>query len=521
MPSSLIIIHQRHLTTTSMDGEVILKQRARSQRSASATPPGSISFRHPGYDDPEDILFALPRLDCPQSGVAAAAAVGVHHGTALLACQIIANNAFDGYLTTDRAGACRVSVPRDGVLLDDDYWFIVGGDDAGAGACYPVVPRFEEWQFPHGHLGSSPAWDPRSCQTADQIADASDYPTMPTPAPLAPPPAPTSRCILSDNPYATQRAHIIPTAQTNWFLINSMKRYGDNQQFIHTNKNYVPIRHDLHKLWDDHVFVLVPKHSQGGRDFVVHVLNIPRPPLLEFASDWHNRPVQEGALDSTSGAFLFAKFAQAVFMLFKPFIAFPAVPRYIATCQARADDPRFPIETKIECLSASALNQRYGGGGSRSASASVDSRKRSRSQASAQDEDKDDWYRRNVRARLHSSESVREEEEARWYAANISGRTPESVEEEEHGWYTHNVGRDCSEEGDERGRPRRRRQQQWGRSEHTVDTLPSLTDTSVADDLEELDQSSFPTTGVSPGISGYARKDTGVDGDMPFVGQFG
>lgn len=214
---------------------VVLKQCAR--RHQSEPPPGSISFRHPGYDDPEDILFTFPRLDRPQQDPRAAPA-GVHHGTALLACQIVANNAFDGYLTTDRAGTCRVTVSRDGVLLDDDYWFTVGGDDV-----YPVVPRFEEWQFPHGPMASL-AWDPRAQAALD--AATSQRPTMPPPA--APPPQHPSRCVLSDNSYATQKAHVVPAAQSKCFQTNSMRRYGDSQQFIHTSRNLIPIRHDLHKL---------------------------------------------------------------------------------------------------------------------------------------------------------------------------------------------------------------------------------------------------------------------------------
>jgi hypothetical protein len=125
-------------------------------------------------------------------------------------------------------------------------------------------------------------------------------------------PHPTSRCVLSDNPYATQQAHIVPTAQSKWFRVNSMRRYGDSQQFIHTNKNQVPIRHDLHKLWDDYIFTFVPKQGQGGRNFVVHVLSILKPAIIEFASEWHNRPVQEGALGNASGAFLFAKWVTLI-----------------------------------------------------------------------------------------------------------------------------------------------------------------------------------------------------------------
>lgn len=290
-----------------MDG-IAFKQRVRTI--SQPLPASNISFRHPGYDDPEDILFTLPRLDSSDSQ---APASGVLHGTALLACQIIANNAFDGYLTTDRGGNQRVSVALDGVLMDDDYWFVVPDTDV-----YPVVPRFQEWQFPHGHLEKLAAWDPKS-QTIELHVDIStERPTTMTttttgakPPSMLPPAVPAvPRCVLTNNPYAIQKTHIVPVAQSKWFQANSMKRYGDQQLFINTEQNMVPIRHDLHKLWDDHVFALVPKRAADGNGsaFVVHVLNMPKPPLNEFANEWHNTPVQKGALDQAGKAFLLAKY---------------------------------------------------------------------------------------------------------------------------------------------------------------------------------------------------------------------
>lgn len=76
--------------------------------SLTITPPiaKTIAFRHPGYTV-SDELFKLPRLD---SSPRTRESTGVHHSTALLTCQIIANNGFDGYLTTDRGGTMRSSL---------------------------------------------------------------------------------------------------------------------------------------------------------------------------------------------------------------------------------------------------------------------------------------------------------------------------------------------------------------------------------------------------------------------------
>jgi len=81
-----------------------------------------IEFLHPGYSAINVLLF-LPRVDRK----ADTATFGVYHRTALLACQIIADNAFDtGRLTLDKAGQQPVNVPLDGILTEETYYFIVG-----------------------------------------------------------------------------------------------------------------------------------------------------------------------------------------------------------------------------------------------------------------------------------------------------------------------------------------------------------------------------------------------------------
>ncbi|CAN8105394.1 unnamed protein product [Discula destructiva] len=503
-----------HPTESAVDSTVLLKPPCIQE--PVQPPPASISFRHPGYDDAEGVLFTLPRLDVTTAEQAIA---GVHHGTALLACQVIANNAFDGYLTTDRERQHRVSLPLDAILLNDDYWFAAGGDNV----VYPVVPRFEEWQFPHTYMDSL-SWDPilSPVELTAPAAPASLDRTMPVSAaapsnvatssdprvlPLAPPPRPTpSRCILSQKPYGIHQAHIVPKAQSQWFQTNSMRRYGDPQLFIHSENNKVPMRHDLHQLWDANIYALVPK--RGGRGFVVHVLQLPKSAISEFADDWHNTPLQKDALYHAGKAFLFAKFAQAVFMLLKPFVAFSAVPRRVATFEARADDdPRWPGETKIAWVSPSKLSSQYGGGGSRSASANAGSRKRSRSQMSAAADEDDDWYTRNVRARLWSSDLEASDD---WYARNVLAEPAESDKDCEEGddWYDTNVAGDEFDE--ERGRPRVRRRRHE-RNDHTVDTLPSLTDTSAVGDPEDLERSVVLAPATSAGPPLDASKGMVVD----------
>jgi hypothetical protein len=83
-----------------------------------------IRFYHPGYLRPLNLLFCLPRVDYNTTE----GAFGVHYLTALTACQIVANNAFEkGYLARDERGKDRVS-DDETILLQRDYWFFVEGD---------------------------------------------------------------------------------------------------------------------------------------------------------------------------------------------------------------------------------------------------------------------------------------------------------------------------------------------------------------------------------------------------------
>lgn len=110
-----------------MDDQVTLHRPAIPPSAAPLLDGSSISFLHPGYPAPINVLLSLPRVDPSCHG----SVLGVHHGTALVACQTVADNAFDnGYLALDARGTRRVEeqVPLDGVLAEGQYYFVVEGD---------------------------------------------------------------------------------------------------------------------------------------------------------------------------------------------------------------------------------------------------------------------------------------------------------------------------------------------------------------------------------------------------------
>lgn len=123
-----------------------------------------ITFRHPGYSGPGNILCRLPAYDglrmnhdaCADDD-ANAGVLGLHYGTALQACSIIACNAQGILSATILDITAQPDPPSDWevLLTAKVYYFYPSAWIASrdpAGLVYPVCPGFQDWQFPHGLL---------------------------------------------------------------------------------------------------------------------------------------------------------------------------------------------------------------------------------------------------------------------------------------------------------------------------------------------------------------------------------
>ncbi|KAH8749108.1 hypothetical protein F5883DRAFT_233004 [Diaporthe sp. PMI_573] len=78
----------------------------------------------------------------------------VHHETARIACAILANNMWDGYLTADTPDGPAVPLDNpDCILTADRYYFHHPSDPK-----YPVVADFESWEFPTSTPGQLPSY---------------------------------------------------------------------------------------------------------------------------------------------------------------------------------------------------------------------------------------------------------------------------------------------------------------------------------------------------------------------------
>lgn len=276
-----------------------------------------VRINHPGYSPPNDALITIPAVDPlpqAQSGQGqeehqAASRQerreqagdievdsGLHHGTILTICGIIADNAFERvFLSYDHEGRSRVDARLhcDAILPAGEYWLQVGVSGAGSSQVgsreetpgqaggpaqaseetmplprrtsapqlrpiYPIVPNFENWRFPHKRLPSS--WlkthEPPAATPAPSISNSIAQ-RLRTLQP------PHTTCIISAHGAAIEQAHIVPKACTEWFAHNDMNRYNNPSplQADHIDQalNKISLRSDLHNLFDATFLTIIPK----------------------------------------------------------------------------------------------------------------------------------------------------------------------------------------------------------------------------------------------------------------------
>ncbi|KUI57011.1 hypothetical protein VP1G_04351 [Cytospora mali] len=313
-----------------------------------------IRIRHPGYEDPHDILLVFrcvdplpsdPGRDDNKARRAEQSEIntGVHHATVLRACAIVVGNAFDrASLSRDRQGQypALYTVSLDGILEPGDYWLQVSSPSGSYPAStspspYPVVASFSDWRFPHRPLPwewlcphRPPAHQLPSISQPQGIADKIRQ-QQPAVRP----------CCISGHRGATESAHLVPQTMTEWFRSNMMGQYtrtsvGD----IHDEANRIPLRADLNFLLDNPQIVFVPKPTTlapctsaatttcfGRPEYAlaVHVLD---PKEFETVALYHNLSLQAYSDDQNireyqdARRFLYARFAHSIFYLLQPFL---------------------------------------------------------------------------------------------------------------------------------------------------------------------------------------------------------
>lgn len=208
------------------------------------------------------------------------------------------------------------------------------------------MPSFRDWQFPHDYIVD--AWP--SLERDDPPVD--DRP----------------RCALTNHDYGLKKAYIVPREEGEWFMQNSMSRYGVDMHNVNDSSNILRLRADIHRCFDARKFSMVPKASSSSRGmaYVVHVFQAN---MGDFSSLYNNMRLQY--LGHISREFIFSRFAWTILMLVKPFLLV-GTPRSVVRCQINQGI----MEWKAEDWSSPRLSSFYGGGGTRSASLKKPKRQR-------------------------------------------------------------------------------------------------------------------------------------------------
>jgi len=166
-----------------------------------------VEFLHPANSIPFFSLLANDCDDCNSSNPS----FGVHHGTALTACQILAGNQ-PGFFSTSQNrndSAHRITQSEDGLLgLLEYYFHLVSPSNHSP---YLLCLDFSWWSYPHGSL--PPAWvNPAPANDEERVL-ASHWTTMSTRIK-----ARDSMCCISSWKDGASTAHIVPRDQERWVV---------------------------------------------------------------------------------------------------------------------------------------------------------------------------------------------------------------------------------------------------------------------------------------------------------------
>ncbi|KAF1812193.1 hypothetical protein P152DRAFT_27841, partial [Eremomyces bilateralis CBS 781.70] len=232
----------------------------------------NVHFRHPGYPDTNNILLVLPALDSSEGSI--------HHETARIACAIIANCTWEGFLTETRKGR-RIAAEADSLLTLKNYYFRIK-EDPDDDPKYPIIPSFAHFQFPHDNL--PPCWksDIFRIPRSDILPRQSGLTEILLSRDVS--------CRVTSHTEGTEAAHLIPRSEEPWFSSNMMFQYTSRPATMtdptDDARNAILLRSDIHTVFDQKRLVAVPK----GSSWVVHVF---APGLTgELAKLYHNVTLQ-------------------------------------------------------------------------------------------------------------------------------------------------------------------------------------------------------------------------------------
>lgn len=191
-----------------------------------------------------------------------------------------------------------------------------------------------------------------------------------------------SSCRLTESQEGNDVAHIVPVAESEWFIWNSMSFMGKSGfHSIDSASNNILLRSDLHKLYDQHRWLITPKERNGEEGKARLTCHLFTTPTRELTRLYHNAEMHE--IKGVDVHYLVARFALAIFTMMKYFLV-NGLSRQL-TVRVRATGN---FETKE--FQAAHLMKLYDMTKSRSRSVSP---KKGGANAMEQDEKSADWLR--------------------------------------------------------------------------------------------------------------------------------
>ncbi|KAL8671292.1 MAG: hypothetical protein Q9168_004213 [Polycauliona sp. 1 TL-2023] len=275
-------------------GQSYEKSRTAESPLPQALPSNTVIIKHPGYREQGNLLMQFQAHD------RLGEEEGIHHGTILTACRIVSGRN-DGFLTKE-LGDVRLGLDVNGLLPQGSYYFVVPNDDN-----YAIYPSFPHWTFPHRQL--PPGWS---------TPPANGPPTVPAPAHSNTTNAVLIRdkgCLVTRQRDAVERAHLCPQKQTSWFRSNRMGQYNQSRRLAPACttddiSSLVALRKDIHFVFDQRMFVFVPKQD----NWLIHFLE----PSLDLGPQYHN--IKATLNTGVAREHVLARFAWAIFPLVREFL---------------------------------------------------------------------------------------------------------------------------------------------------------------------------------------------------------
>lgn len=280
----------------------------------------TITFKHPGYADfaHQNVFLVLNAFDRNDR-------LALHYGTAHTACAIVSGNSWNGYFTLTREGE-RVALGTNDLLSEKSYYFHVPQSSPPQAPPsslqppldhfkYPLCFSFEHWPFPHGNL--PPAWS-ETTSVGHAISTEENRLVVAPPSSSTLTSAVLDRdggCLMTGSRDCVESAHLCPRSQSSWFEKNGMGEYNINlslsgDHVIDDISNAISFRPDIHTLFDNGSFVIVPKESR----WVAHFCTLTN----TIGSLYHNTPLDKPL--NVSPELLLVRFAWTVFPFIRHFM---------------------------------------------------------------------------------------------------------------------------------------------------------------------------------------------------------